>query len=184
MKAREVAGCVRALQVGGIGGLAETCLQTGLGIREVTAARVHADSSVVSRSATAASASAATACSAAASSVSVAAAGIELRESSGEPRLRALVQAHHALSRGLENPAPLFARRVDARASAGLGGDDGQGGGVLSLEDAIDRVGNGPVWCRCRCHRRRNASQAARVSLTLVRAIQVRNQTLGPVRAR
>ena len=49
----------------------------------------------------------------------------------------------------------------DARPGGGLGCDDRQRGSVLGLEHAIDRIGNGSVWCRC-CHRRTNASQRRR----------------------
>ncbi len=67
-------------------------------------------------------------------------------------------------------------------AGGGLGGDDGGGGGVLGLEHAIDRVGNGPVWCGVLSSPQETHRSGARVSLTLVRAMQVRNPTLGPVR--
>jgi len=140
--------------------LAETRLQTGLGIREMAAARAHAEASVVSRSATAASASAATSPSAAASSVSMDAFASSC---ASRPARRACARScsPHALPCRLENRAPLFARCIDARPGGSFGCDDRQRRGVLGFEHAIDRIGNGSVWC-CRCHRRTNASQRRR----------------------
>ena len=104
---------------------------------------------------------------------------VETGESLRQPGLRAFMQTHHALAGALQDLATCFARGFDGCPSRCLGGENGRRGRLLGFEHAIDCVGHRAVWFGYWHRRGKCIATAARLCLTLGRAMQILSPTLG-----